>query len=328
MADTAAAPGIDLDDPQTWESASFMDLAEAGLRGELPPATEGTQQPGAQPIETVGVATKDGQHVIPFAELAQTREQLLAERSAREALEAEIAVLRAAQQPAAGVPQETPTTTWEGRDEALARVAAARGDGDDELAAALQLGVDAKDQAIAKAAQLDALMQRIERMEQGAATQMQQSDDAARDAAFESNPVMGYLHELAQAGNPGYWNAALNLAREWERTPQWAALDWTQRFAQIAQTVQTQFGLQLPATDMAGAPSQPAPTAAVPPSLTHIPGRQAIQPAVRGMDDLAGLPVRQQQQQLVALYGQGKFFDALDALPIGSLNSDGGQFGQ
>lgn len=208
------------------------------------PATAFTPNPALVPVasataqgaEPAGIATRDGQHIIPYSVLKADRERASrAEQEARD-LRQQLATLQASQfnpTQAASAPGVKPGMLAASqqndvaRDEALAQLKEDFPTVYSELMAMQQ-------QVQAQQAQLQPVAAQVRHAEQV----QQQSIDEEIQSAIDATPKLAHI----KATDP----QAFELAKQFDNTlkdnPQWAGKPFAERFAKVVQLVEQMSG--------------------------------------------------------------------------------------
>ncbi len=259
--------------------------APAAAATPAPAPEQSSETPAAAPTagETArpeGVATRDGKHVIPYAVLEQTREQLRAAERANADLQQQLAqaAQRADPNGSSELAQRAQADPNSLTDEELETLAADY----PALVKPLQMLQRMREQMASLTNGTAAPAAATAAPSAPAPAAQPRIQDEEFDLAIAANPLIGQW-----MGNPQgrEWNRARALDRELSRDPAYANVPLAERFAKVQRMVAAEFDVPLP--NAAPSPS-PAPAAAPTPAAAA--KQQAAAPAVPQPKDTTAFP--------------------------------------
>jgi len=282
-------------DPNSPEFAAIVDGSDSIEEGEAAEVTADTAKQGEESAtpgaadqkaddqtqdqsetEVAGVLSPDGKHVIPYGALKAARQEASEARRAAEELQAQLEALKAQMGTKPG-------------DEIDVDIDATQDATDDLSAKVKQLGDDFPEFgefASKLLKQVETLTSEVTTLKAERQQQQQQQADTVRDRileAIDSNPSLS----LWRAEQPEMYDKAIAFDKVLRQEPEWAGKPYAERFAKVAELVQTTY-------PQAKRPNAPAPKPEnkqdldtridkalkdageyAPQSLSHIPGGEA-----------------------------------------------------
>lgn len=245
------------------------------------PATTPAADSSATPVAAVpkvedekdvlGVATRDGKRIIPFAVLEGTRKE--AQTATQRAQELEQAVaslnqqLAAAKAGAAPPPAAAPAVEF--TEEELSELEA-----DMPAVAKLAKGYRALQDQLVRAPAPPAATPASPAVDPAAVLDVVQRD-------IDNHPL---LARWQQKGGP-VWGEAVKLDQQLLRDPTWAVKSQADRFTEVQRRIAEDLGIPLPQEHIAPTPAAPAPA----PAAT--PAAPTVVTALPTLTDLSGAPV-------------------------------------
>ena len=278
---------IDLNDESTWDvdDAELLAMATSGVvptvdppKEEATPEVVVTPEPAPEPVaeapklrpltvepKDADILAADGKNLIPHGVLKQTREDLHATRAQLEQAQAELAVLRAAQQAPAAVVEAAPVNGLP--EDVKEQVERIRQNWGDDIAAQAERTYRLEQQTRQQQKTIEQLTQHVQQQRETA----QRSEADIIEEAIAASPK---LSAWAQAENQDWFDRSTALHTTLLKVdPAYAAASWYDKMKQLPEKVEALFGASFEKVDTSRAAAKIKSVVEAPPtSLSELSG--------------------------------------------------------